>query len=180
MKDNMILIGFMGAGKTSIGTCWGKRKKRRLLDTDRLIEQEAGMSIPEIFKEQGEERFRQIESRVLEKLYEEADHMVISVGGGLPLREENRAILARLGTVVFLRIKPETVLKRLAGDTTRPLLQAENKSEKAQQLLKIRNPIYEQAAHLVIDVDDKTPEQIITELESVLRKRTAERMEETE
>jgi len=169
MKGNIILIGFMGAGKSSIGSYWSEKKSRPLIDTDQLIEQEAGMSIPEIFKELGEERFREIESSVLEKLYEKADQTVISVGGGLPLREENRAVLARLGTVVFLRVKPETVLERLAGDTTRPLLQAENKGARIRQLLEIRNPVYEQAAHLVIDVDDKAPEQIIRELEAALQ-----------
>lgn len=168
MKDNIILIGFMGAGKTSIGNCWSEKKGRPFLDTDLLIEQEAGMSIPGIFKELGEERFREIESAVLQKLDEKADHMVISVGGGLPLKEENRAVLTRLGTVVFLRVKPDTVLKRLAKDTSRPLLQAENKAARIQQLLTVRNPVYEQAAHLVIDADDKDPEQIIMELEAAL------------
>lgn len=168
MKDNIILIGFMGAGKTSIGTCWSAKKGRPFLDTDHLIEQEAGMSIPEIFNALGEERFREIESRVLKKLDEKADHTVISVGGGLPLKEENRAVLTRLGTVVFLRVKPDTVLKRLAGDTSRPLLQTENKECRIQRLLAIRNPVYEQAAHLVIDADDKNPEQIIMELEAAL------------
>lgn len=170
MKDNIILIGFMGAGKTSIGVFYSEKTNRPLLDTDRLIEQEAGMSIPEIFKELGEEKFREIESAVLEKLYENTDHMVISVGGGLPLREENRVILARLGTVVFLRVKPDTVLKRLKGDTTRPLLQTENKEIRIKQLLDNRNPVYEQAAHIVIDVDDKAPDQIIMDLEATLKR----------
>lgn len=169
MKDNTILIGFMGAGKTRIGTCWSEKKGRPLLDTDQLIEQEAGMTISDIFKELGEERFREIESGILLKLYEKADHMVISAGGGLPLRGENRAVLAKLGTVVFLRVKADTVLKRLAGDSTRPLLKAEDKAAKIQQLLKIRNPIYEQAAHVVIDVDDKAAEQIIMELDAALQ-----------
>lgn len=168
MKDNIILIGFMGAGKTSIGTGLSDRRKCQLIDTDWLIEQEAGMSIPAIFETQGEDGFRRIESGILEKLKVEANHLIISVGGGLPLREANRKALSELGMVVFLRTRPRTVLKRLAGDTTRPLLQVANKQEKVEQLLAERNPIYAQAAHLVIDVDDKTPEQIIDELELLL------------
>ncbi len=169
MKNNTILIGFMGAGKTSIGTCLSERSGRPLVDTDQLIEAEAGMSIPQIFSEHGEAGFRRIESRILERLNNEADHTVISVGGGLPLRAENRAILSELGTVVFLRTRPDTVLSRLEGDVTRPLLQVANKREKVEQLLADRNPIYEQAAHLVIDVDRKSPEQIVQELETVLQ-----------
>ncbi|MGL5434234.1 MAG: shikimate kinase [Lachnospiraceae bacterium] len=180
MKDNTILIGFMGAGKTSIGTCWSKRENRPLLDIDQLIEAEAGMSIPMIFSEHGEDAFRRIESRVLERLNEEADHVVISVGGGLPLRAENRAVLAELGTVVFLRTQPDTVLSRLDGDVTRPLLQVADRRAKVEQLLRERNPIYEQAAHLVIDVDGKSPDQIVQELETALRQTNRRKDCETE
>ena len=134
MKNNTILIGFMGAGKTSIGTCLSERSDRPLVDTDQLIEAEAGMSIPQIFSEQGEDGFRRIESRILEKLNNESDHIVISVGGGLPLRAENRIILSELGTVVFLRTRPDTVLSRLEGDVTRPLLQLETALQQMQMM----------------------------------------------
>lgn len=168
MKDNIILIGFMGAGKTSVGKYLSVQ--RPLLDVDQMIEQAAGMSIRDIFASQGEEAFRRLETRVLKELCEDTEHAIISTGGGLPLRVENRELLAKLGTVVFLRVTTDTVLKRLAGDTTRPLLQGADKEQKVMALLAERNTVYEQAAHIVIDVDDKTLSQIGQELsEGVLR-----------
>lgn len=164
MKNNLILIGFMGAGKTSVGEAYAKASGRQLLDTDRLIEAEAGMSISDIFAKQGEPAFRQAETAVLERLLAETEDAVISVGGGLPLLEENRSILKQLGTVVFLRVKPETVLNRLQGDTTRPLLQGEQVEKRVQDLLAYRNPLYMEAAHQVVDVDGKSLEELVTGL----------------
>lgn len=168
MKQNVILIGFMGAGKTRVGGAYAAEAGSPLLDTDQMIEIEAGMSISDIFATQGEPAFRRAETRVLEKLLAETDRSVISVGGGLPLLEQNRVILRQLGTVVFLRVQPETVLARLKGDTTRPLLMGENVEQKVRELLAYRNPLYEAAAHCVIDVDGKTPEEIAAEIASVM------------
>lgn len=168
MKQNVILIGFMGAGKTRVGGAYAAAAGSPLLDTDQMIEIEAGMSISDIFAIQGEPAFRRAETRVLEKLLAETDWSVISVGGGLPLLEQNRLILRQLGTVVFLRVQPETVLARLKGDTTRPLLMGENVEQKVRELLAYRNPLYEAAAHRVIDVDGKTPEEIAAEIASVM------------
>lgn len=165
MKENMILIGFMGAGKTSVGKAYAKRYGIPLLDTDQLIEQEAGMTISRIFAEKGEAAFRTAETAVLQRLLAETDHAVISVGGGLPLLAANREILKQLGNVVFLRVRKETVLKRLAGDTTRPLLMGDHVEEKVQELLAYRNPLYEQAAHVTVDVDGKTLRQIVDEIQ---------------
>ncbi len=165
MKDNVILIGFMGAGKTSVGTFLSRKNGLPLLDTDQLIEEEAGMTISRIFAEQGEAAFRIAESTVLERLLEKTDHSIISVGGGLPLLASNREILKQLGRVVFLRVCKDTVLTRLAGDTTRPLLMGDHVEERVEQLLSYRNPLYEQSAHQVVDVDEKTLEQIADEIE---------------
>lgn len=165
MKENMILIGFMGAGKTSVGKACAKRYGLPLLDTDELIEQEAGMTISRIFAEKGEVAFRAAETAVLQRLLAETDHAIISVGGGLPLLAANRELLKQLGTVVFLRVRKETVLKRLAGDTTRPLLMGDHVEEKVEELLTYRNPLYEQAAHWIVDVDGKTLRQIVDEIQ---------------
>lgn len=165
MKDNIILIGFMGAGKTSIGEHYANQLKKVLLDTDHLIETAAGMPVSQIFETRGEAAFRAAETGVLKRLLEDTDDAVISVGGGLPLREENRMILSQLGTVVFLRVTRETVLERLKGDTTRPLLQGDDPDKKIDELLAHRNPIYEAVAHRIVDVDDKTPAEIVAELE---------------
>jgi len=165
MKQNVILIGFMGAGKTSVGERLSKRTGKELLDTDQLIEQEAGMSISDIFAKQGEVAFRRTETKVLEQLLAETDDAVISVGGGLPLLKQNREMLKQLGTVAFLRVQRETVLKRLKGDTTRPLLQGDHVERKVEELLAYRNPIYEDAAHVVIDVDGKSLNAIVDEIQ---------------
>ena len=97
---------------------------------------------------------------MLEQLISEASGEMISVGGGLPLREENRKLLKKLGTVIYLRVRPETVLARLKGDTTRPLLQGDDVEEKVNSLLSKRGPIYEMAADRIISVDGRSVEQI--------------------
>ena len=154
-KRNIILIGFMGSGKTTLGIRLSYRLRRPLLDTDRWIEKEQGMSVSDIFASYGEEGFRQLETQAVKSLLEADPGQVISTGGGLPMREENQALLKQLGFVVFLRIRPETVCERLKGDTTRPLLQKPD---------PVRNPIYEQAADRVVDVDGKDFEELLEEI----------------
>ena len=164
MKNNIILIGFMGAGKTSVGETLSAKYGMELLDTDQLIEKKAGMTISKIFAEQGEDSFRALETGVLKELLAGADHTVVSVGGGLPLREENRAVLKQLGAVIYLKVKPETVLERLKGDTTRPLLQGGDVERRVNDLLEYRSPVYESAAHRVIEVDGLDLDEIADEI----------------
>lgn len=164
MKENLILIGFMGAGKTCVGECYADRYGWPLVDTDHLIEEMAGMTISDIFALRGEGAFRDTETQVLDKLLRDTDRTVISVGGGLPLRAENREKLSHLGRVVFLRAGRDEVLKRLEGDTTRPILAGEGKAERVDRLLAQRNPIYEEAAGLIVDVDSRTPDQIVDQI----------------
>ena len=121
-NNNIILTGFMGSGKTTAGIRLSYRLRLPLLDTDKWIEKEEGRTISEIFALQGEETFRKMETSALRTLLELEGEQIISTGGGLPMQEENRELLKKLGTVVFLRIKPETVYDRLKGDNTRPLL----------------------------------------------------------
>ncbi|MDD3252017.1 MAG: shikimate kinase [Lachnospiraceae bacterium] len=172
MKQKLILIGFMGAGKTSVGQACARAFGLPLLDTDQLIEERAGMAISEIFARQGEAVFRQTETAVLEQLLADRKLAVISVGGGLPLREENRVMLKQLGTVVFLRVQKKTVLERLQGDTTRPLLQGPDVEQKVEALLTYRNPIYAEAAGVVVDVDGKEVSEIVRELTQRLEEET--------
>ena len=169
MRDNVILIGFMGAGKTSVGKALSESAGMALADTDCMIETEAGMSVSDIFASRGETFFREMETAILKSLLDKAERTIICAGGGLPLREENRDLIRRLGTVAYLRVKPETVLSRLKGDTTRPLLKGGDAQEKVHGLLKLREPIYAQAAHRTIDVDGKTPRQIAYELRAALK-----------
>lgn len=164
MGDNIILIGFMGAGKTSVGQALAAQTGMPLVDTDKMIEEEAEMSVSDIFAARGEASFRETETAVLRKLLKRANPTVVSAGGGLPLSEKNREMLKELGTVVFLKVKPETVLVRLAGDTTRPLLEGDHVGQKVRELLDYRNPLYERAADLVIDTDEKETGQLATQI----------------
>ena len=161
---NIILIGFMGSGKTSVGIRLSYRLRRTLTDTDKKIERLYRMSISEIFGRFGEEEFRNMETQCLEKLLEEPKGRIISVGGGLPMRDCNRELLKRLGWVVYLRVKPLTVCERLEADTSRPLLQGEDREEKVRSLLEQRAPVYESAADIIIDVDGKIVDEIADEI----------------
>ena len=165
---NIILIGFMGCGKSTVGIKLSYRLRRALEDTDKLIEKEEGRTISEIFATDGEPYFRSLETECLKKLIQTTDGKIISVGGGLPIREENHALLKELGTVIYLRATPETVYERVKHDTTRPLLQGDNPQEKIRRLLQERTPVYEQAADFVIDVDNKDFEMILDEIEKVV------------
>ena len=160
---NVVFIGFMGAGKTSVGHEFASRFQMDFLDTDEYIEKKAGMSISDIFKTQGEDSFRKMETEAVCELIREKDNCVVSVGGGLPLREENREILRKLGTVIYLKVSLETVANRLKGDDTRPLLKGNNPEQKIRELLDYREPLYEMAAHYVIDVNGRTPGEIAEE-----------------
>ena len=161
MKDNIILIGFMGSGKTSVGIKLSYQMKRIMIDTDKWIEQKQKMSVSEIFAAFGEEEFRRMETRCLERLMECADHQIISAGGGLPMRKENHPLLKELGKVFYLRVSPETVYERLKNDTTRPLLQVENPRERIRTLLLERGPVNEACADLVIDVSELSFDEIL-------------------
>lgn len=162
--SNIILIGFMGCGKTSVGIRLSYRLRRTMIDTDKQIEREQRKSISEIFEKEGESAFRDMETSYLKKLLESADNQIISVGGGLPLREENRKLLEQLGDVFYLRATPECIYERLKKDTTRPLLQGENPQKKIATLMCQRSDIYEQTAKYIVDVDQKDFEQIMKEV----------------
>lgn len=173
MKQNIVLIGFMGCGKTSVGEALAKELSYVFLDTDQTIEEKSKQKISEIFKQYGEEYFRNLETETIECLSEQLEHHIVSTGGGLPLRKCNADILQRMGFVVYLKVSKESILRRLEGDTTRPLLMGEHVEEKVQKLLEYREPIYEVAAHLVVSVDrftqdgiwvDRSFEEIVKEI----------------
>ncbi|BBF41900.1 shikimate kinase I [Lachnospiraceae bacterium KM106-2] len=167
MKDNIILIGFMGCGKTTVGKQLAKRLGYQFLDTDQYIEDKSKMKISHIFAEYGEEYFRALETAAVKKLIETTHKTVISSGGGLPLREENARLLQELGQVFFLNVSKEEVYRRLKGDTTRPLLRGKNPEEKIDQMMKYRVPIYKNAAEYEINVDKKNVEELVNEIELV-------------
>lgn len=164
MKNNIILIGFMGSGKSTVGKELAKQMEYPFSDTDTVIETNANTTISNIFAQNGEEYFRNLETKTLEEMVEKTEKSVIATGGGLPLRECNAKLLQELGLVVYLKVRKETVLKRLKGDKTRPILAGDNVDEKVEKLLEFREPLYEIAAHLEVVVDDKTVADITEEI----------------
>ncbi len=160
----VILIGFMGAGKSTVGRWLSRRLSWRFLDTDAMIEARAGMTVSRIFETRGEDAFRETESAVIGELARLRGPAIVSTGGGVPLREDNRRVLRNIGYVVYLRVRPETVCRRLARDRSRPLLQGCDRNEKVTALLSARDPVYTETAHLTVDTDRKRPEQIGEEI----------------
>ena len=163
--NNIILVGYMGCGKTTVGKSIVGLAKYTFADTDEMIVTQQGRSISEIFEKDGEDAFRAMETALLENMIaDDSDRLVISTGGGMPVREENRPLLKRLGTVVYMRVTPNTVYERIKGDTTRPLLQCENPLERIKEMITSRTPAYESAAEIVIDVDNLTQQEAAEEI----------------
>ncbi len=162
---NIILIGFMGSGKSTLGIRLSYRMKHPYIDTDKYIENKENKSIQNIFAEEGESEFRKKETETIRYFLDSRikDH-VIATGGGMPVTEENIPLLKRLGVVVWLKIRPETVLSRLEKDTQRPLLQGEDKESKVRTLMEFREPYYTRCADVVVEVDDKPVERIMDEV----------------
>ena len=159
--SNIILEGFMGSGKSTVAAILADRLMLDVLDTDKVIEETEERTISKIFEEDGEEAFRDMETDLLHTIVTEHwREFVISLGGGLPMREENRELLKKAGKVVLLRTKPDTVYERLKDDTSRPLLRGDNPMEKITQLHNLRKNQYEAAADIVVDTDDRTPSEI--------------------
>lgn len=152
---NIILVGYMGCGKTTVGKNLARICELAFLDTDELIEEQQGRCISEIFATDGELAFRDMETQVLREMLEQKkEGYVISTGGGMPVREENRTLLNQLGKVFYLKAKPETIYERVKGDTKRPLLQCENPLNRIQEMLGQRESAYEETSHHVIAVDE--------------------------
>ena len=154
----------MGSGKTSVGKQLAKKLQYTFCDTDELIEKENKTSIRNIFSTYGEEYFRKLETSTIGELYGNMTRTVLSTGGGLPITEGNDQLLKRLGHVIYLKASKETLMKRLQGDTSRPLLAGENVEERVHNLLKQRTPIYEKAAHFSVTTDNKKFYEIIDEI----------------
>ena len=165
---NLILCGMMGAGKTSVGKAIATLSGRHWVDTDDFITEKYGV-ISEIFKTRGEAYFRTLETETVKTLTSQ-DNLVISVGGGLVLKQENVALLRKNGKMIFLRASLETLVQRLHSDKTRPLLQTEKSlEERLQKLLSERTPVYEGVADYTVTVDGKTPEEIGLEIVSLIQ-----------
>ncbi|HEX7928836.1 MAG TPA: shikimate kinase [bacterium] len=146
---NVVLIGFMASGKTSVGKRLSRRLGYRFVDTDQFIEEELGCTIAELFITKGEPFFREMETRVSRRL-SKLDNAVVSTGGGLPITQGNLELLKVAGPVVFLKASLDDILQRLERDTRRPKLkEGENLRDTVMRLLEQRLPRYEQADFVV-------------------------------
>ncbi|MFC7394261.1 shikimate kinase [Scopulibacillus cellulosilyticus] len=167
--ETIYLTGFMGAGKTTVGKKLGEELSMTVIDTDEMIEQVCRKKISDIFKEEGEARFREYESRILRKL--SFKHVIITTGGGMIINQENRRFMKENGITIYLHCDPKIILRRLQGNTTRPLLK-NNQEESVIHMLDRRLPYYLEADYTV-NTTMKSVDSIVTELTNFLNRHTA-------
>lgn len=167
-RKNIVLIGFMGCGKTTLGKKLSMKLKYSFIDTDRYIERKEGMEITQIFEEKGEGHFRDLEKKAVEILSKEAGN-IIATGGGIIKNEENMHMLKETGIIVYLKATPENIFRNIANDDTRPLLQGGDKLEKIRSLMEERRELYEKYADVTVSVSpgevNRVTERIARELE---------------
>ena len=163
MKDTIFLIGFMGAGKSTIAECLRRNYGRKVVEMDQKIEEQEQMAISRIFEEKGEDYFRGLETKLLQELRGQPD-LVVSCGGGVPLRSDNVKVMKESGQVVFLTAKPETIYQRVKNSHNRPLLESNKNISFITSLLEERRERYETAADYLIATDDRSAEEICQEI----------------
>lgn len=164
---NIVLTGFMGTGKTTVGKELSKMLHMKLVDIDAEIEKAQKIKINDIFRIYGEQYFRDIETAMIKKLSRD-NNIIISTGGGAVLRDENMEALKENGVVFCLNASTETILERTGRSSDRPLLKVENPKEKISELISYRRPFYEKAG-IMIDTDDKTPSEVVQEIMEIMR-----------
>ncbi len=160
---NIILVGPMGSGKSTIGSLIAKRLHRDFMDSDHYIEERTGVDIARIFDVEGEQGFRDRESKALIDLLSQSDR-VIATGGGSVLRQENQRLLKQKGYIVFLDTTVNQQMQRLRRDKKRPLLQTENPRERLEVLLAERRPIYLDLADLTIKTDKRVARRLASDI----------------
>lgn len=163
LRRHLFLIGFMGSGKSTVAAALSEALSLPLLDSDACISEALGESIASFFARAGEEAFRERETAFLKSLRESAP-CLISCGGGMALRSENRALMRELGGIIYLTATPDTIFARLAADTTRPLLAGKKSLTDIAALMDARAASYEDAASIRIATDGLRPEEIVSEL----------------
>ncbi|HWI54805.1 MAG TPA: shikimate kinase [Desulfobacteria bacterium] len=159
---NLVLTGFMGTGKTTVGRKLAGRLGMGFVDTDQDIEQVTEMTISEIFDKHGETRFRSEETAAAKRVGQK-DKQVIATGGGIVLKQENMDILKENGIIICLSATPDAIYQRLKNSKNRPLLQTENPREKIMELLDERRPYYAKA-DAVVDTSGRAVDDIVNEI----------------
>lgn len=167
-QPNIVLIGFMGSGKSTVGRALAEHMQYAFLDTDSYIEAREGMTIPEIFEQKGESYFRELETTVLHELLKNTHNTIVATGGGLPLAKENSNLLSQLGIVVYLKAGEDTIYNRVKDSGNRPLLQVENPRQRIRELLAKRDGIYENVSDEVLVTDSLTIDQVIGKIRKLV------------
>jgi shikimate kinase len=167
MFKNIILTGFMGVGKTSVGTRLAKDVGYAFVDIDTLIESDQRMTITDIFTKFGEPYFREVEARIIHEVMQ-GESQVVSTGGGAVIRDTNRDAFKKAGLVVCLTALPETIYERIKHETHRPLLRTPDPKAKIQELLDSRARFYAQA-DVIIDTSEKSVDEVLTAIKERVR-----------
>ncbi|MEN8170477.1 MAG: shikimate kinase AroK [Pseudomonadota bacterium] len=161
--STVILVGPMGAGKSTIGRQISNSLKKEFKDSDHEIVARTGASIPLIFEIEGEEGFRKREAAMIDELTQ-LDGVVLATGGGAVLRDENRQCLKERGVVIYLFASVDQLFERTSRDRNRPLLQTENPRQKLQDLMDQRDPLYREVADMVVHTDDRSIRSVVKEI----------------
>jgi shikimate kinase len=172
IDKSIVLVGMMGAGKSSVGACLRRRTGLGLLDTDEIVASKFGMSIPEVFAKYGEKKFREAETEALRCVQTE-EQMIIMTGGGIVLRKENVEILKKQAAIVWLDADEETLFARASRKRNRPLLQTKNPRKTFSQILDARRPLYANIASIRVDTSVLTDEEVAVAILAKLRKMNA-------
>jgi len=168
----IVLVGMMGAGKTTVGRELAKRLGRRFVDSDHEIVDRTGVAIPVIFDVEGETGFRKREAMVIDELSNDSG-IVLATGGGVVLSPENRAVLSSRCCVVYLDVPVQTLFERTRHDKNRPLLQVENPRAKIESLHKARDPLYREVAHVVVSGGRGSAKSMLRKIEKALQEQCA-------
>jgi shikimate kinase len=166
-RRNIYLVGMMGAGKTTVGRALAQKMQMRFADTDKVLVERTGVPIATIFEIEGEDGFRRRESAVLAELAHETQ-FVIATGGGAVLAAGNRESMRSGGTVVYLRARVEHLWERTRHDTNRPLLQTPDPRATLARLLEERDPLYREAAHVIVDTGMQSAGTLATRVMAAL------------
>lgn len=172
-RANIILIGFMGTGKTAIGKRLAQAMGKQFIDTDKDIENVTGMTIPQIFNKHGEVRFRSEEKLAIRKACSRSN-VVIATGGGAVLDDDNIRIMRSCGRVICLTARPEVIQNRIKRKDNRPLLHRDKSIRKITQLLNERDIHYKKCADAFFDTSDEEHEQVVERILGFLRSETNE------
>ncbi len=175
LSGNLILVGMMGAGKSTVGRTLAKQTGKVFIDSDVEIQHRTGVTIPHIFDVEGEAGFRQRESVVIEDILK-ADNIVLATGGGAILAEYNRSLLRNCGTVIYLQANVNELWQRTRHDKTRPLLQTPNPQAKLAELFEQRDPLYQEIADVIIQTGKQSVHSLTLHLVEKLERFKEERL----